>query len=109
MLKRLAYPNRLEDMKLFFRRSVSALSEISNAVCLFIKDTFNHLLEDLAAHAWLNEDKFQQYANVNIFHSQATLLVIYIYKSIFTFCISFIFKFRKIVRHSQRDPCIVSN
>lgn len=65
MLKRLAYPNRLEDMKVFFRRSLSALSEISNFVCVFIKELFNPLLEDLESHLWLNEEKFQQYANVS--------------------------------------------
>nr|CAI5830787.1 unnamed protein product [Callosobruchus analis] len=44
-LKRLAYPNRLEDIRMFFNgRSSSAISEITNFVITFVEYTFGHLL-----------------------------------------------------------------
>nr|CAH7726108.1 unnamed protein product [Callosobruchus chinensis] len=63
-LKRLAYPNRLEDIRIFFNgRSSSAICEITNFVITFVENTFGHLLVDLRSHHWLTADKLQQYSN----------------------------------------------
>nr|CAH7716800.1 unnamed protein product [Callosobruchus chinensis] len=62
-LKRLAYPNRLEDIRIFFNGRSSAICEITNFVITFVENTFGHLLVDLRSHHWLTADKLQQYSN----------------------------------------------
>lgn len=65
-LKRLAYPNRLADLRNYFGRSTSALSEIANFVNSHIYENFGHLLEDLNNLPWLNQNRLEQYANVSL-------------------------------------------
>lgn len=66
MLRRLAYPNRLCDLELLFERSAAGLSEIIEFVNRHICDTFGHLLEDINNLVWLNEERMQLYAQVDI-------------------------------------------
>ncbi len=62
LLRRLAYPNRLFDLSLLFRRSVSDLSKIINFLSNHIVIQFGHLLEDLGQD-WLSNANLRRYAN----------------------------------------------
>ncbi|XP_067676193.1 uncharacterized protein [Haliotis asinina] len=58
LLRRLSYPNRLEDLKHFFGRSTSELSHIFNTVLNYIYDMHNHLLDNLDK-PWLSHDHLE--------------------------------------------------
>ena len=47
LLRRLAYPNRLIDLKMIFGRTISELSLISNYMIEHIYDRFHNLLESV--------------------------------------------------------------
>nr|XP_037285278.1 uncharacterized protein LOC119178191 [Rhipicephalus microplus] len=53
-LRRLAYPNRLCELELFFRRHSSVISSVVSKVLAHIDYYFGHLLADLTVHKWLN-------------------------------------------------------
>ncbi|XP_065292311.1 uncharacterized protein [Dermacentor albipictus] len=53
-LRRLAYPNRLCDLEVFFSRHSSVISSVVSKVLSHIEYYFGHLLADLTAHRWLN-------------------------------------------------------
>ncbi|KAL3195235.1 hypothetical protein MRX96_045705 [Rhipicephalus microplus] len=53
-LRRLAYPNRLWELELFFRRHSSVISSVVSKVLAHIDYYFAHLLADLTVHRWLN-------------------------------------------------------
>ncbi|KAL1422035.1 hypothetical protein MTO96_022497 [Rhipicephalus appendiculatus] len=53
-LRRLAYPNRLCELELFFRRHSSVISSVVSKVLAHIEYYFAHLLADLTVHKWLN-------------------------------------------------------
>lgn len=65
LLKRLAYPNRLDDMRRQFGLSTSTLSRVINATVRLICDNWFHLLNDLNNLQWLNQNRFQLYAEVS--------------------------------------------
>ncbi|KAH7964229.1 hypothetical protein HPB51_027533 [Rhipicephalus microplus] len=53
-LRRLAYPNRLCELELFFRRHSSVISSVVSKGLAHIDYYFAHLLADLTVHKWLN-------------------------------------------------------
>ncbi|KAL3181944.1 hypothetical protein MRX96_035707 [Rhipicephalus microplus] len=53
-LRRLAYPNRLCELELFFRSHSSVISSVVSKVLAHIDYYFGHLLADLTVHKWLN-------------------------------------------------------
>lgn len=62
LLRRLAYPNRLEDISSIFGRSVVELSYILNAMLDMIYDYHSSKLT-LLNHNWLSMDKLNIYTN----------------------------------------------
>ncbi|KAH6942610.1 hypothetical protein HPB50_008435 [Hyalomma asiaticum] len=55
MLWRLAYPDRLCDLKLFFfNRHSSVVSSVVSKVLAHIEHSFAHLMADLTVHKWLS-------------------------------------------------------
>ncbi|KAL3213458.1 hypothetical protein MRX96_035391 [Rhipicephalus microplus] len=53
-LRRLAYPNRLCELELFFRRHSSVISSVVSKVLAHIDYYFGHLLAGLTVHKWLD-------------------------------------------------------
>lgn len=62
LLRRLSYPNRLEDMKPLFNRSKSELSYIANTVLDYLYIKHSEKLSNLN-QSWLDEEHLQQYAD----------------------------------------------
>ena len=62
-LRWLAYPNRLSDLEALFALSPSYLSAIANTTMNIIDRNKGHLLTHLSNLTWLNQNKFQYYAN----------------------------------------------
>ena len=62
VLRRLAYPNRLDDLCQIFGRSKAELSYIINAVLGFIDSEHGHLLDDLN-QPWLSYNKLNEMAD----------------------------------------------
>ncbi|KAL3184415.1 hypothetical protein MRX96_031827 [Rhipicephalus microplus] len=61
-LRRLAYPNRLCELELFFRRHSSVISSVVSKVLAHIDYYFAHLLADLTVHKWLNLQSLQLFS-----------------------------------------------
>ena len=61
LLRRLAYPSRLSDLKAVFGRSETAMSVIINDVLDYIYRTHGHLLSDLNK-SWLFYERLEQLA-----------------------------------------------
>ena len=59
LLRRLAYPNRLEDIENIFGRGVSELSVIINLVLDFLYSKWHHLLDTLPV-AWLTNARLHE-------------------------------------------------
>lgn len=62
LLRRLSYPNRLEDMKPLFNRSKSELSYIANTVLEYLYIKHSGKLSNLN-QSWLDEEHLRQYAD----------------------------------------------
>nr|XP_006818565.1 PREDICTED: uncharacterized protein LOC102805935 [Saccoglossus kowalevskii] len=62
LLRRLVYPNRLDDLIHIFGRSRSVLSIIFNTVLNHIYDNFGHLLQSLDKY-WLQPESLQLFCN----------------------------------------------
>uniref|UniRef100_A0A6P7G8T6 Uncharacterized protein LOC114339170 n=1 Tax=Diabrotica virgifera virgifera TaxID=50390 RepID=A0A6P7G8T6_DIAVI len=63
LLKRLSYPGRLVDLQHFFNNySPQSLSQIIKTTANFIMETHGHRLDNLNSHQWLNQNRFQLYA-----------------------------------------------
>ncbi|XP_045166893.2 uncharacterized protein LOC123530214 isoform X2 [Mercenaria mercenaria] len=71
MLKRLSYPNRLQELRDFYQRPVSEISYISNSLTDFLYDNYGHLLSELD-RSWLSEDNLHEFANA-IFNAGSPL------------------------------------
>lgn len=54
LLRRLAYPNRLCDLELFFGRHSSVISSVTNILLERIDRSFGHLLDDVSQLKWLS-------------------------------------------------------
>ena len=67
LLRRLAYPNRLEDLEGIFGRGVSELSVITNLVLDFLYEKWHHLLDTLPA-AWLTDARLEEGAEAVLRH-----------------------------------------
>lgn len=66
LLRRLAYPNRLRDLNLFFGYSPQAMSIIIiNKVSDILIHNHGHLLSSLEQLRWLNQQRFELYAQVS--------------------------------------------
>ncbi|KAH8033766.1 hypothetical protein HPB51_015798 [Rhipicephalus microplus] len=63
-LRRLAYPNRLCELELFFRRHSSVISSVVSKVLAHIDYYFAHLLADLTVHKWLNLQSLELFSQV---------------------------------------------
>ncbi|KAJ8930621.1 hypothetical protein NQ314_016536 [Rhamnusium bicolor] len=61
LLRRLAYPNHLKDLKAVFSRSSEAISHIVNFMTEFIYQHHGQLLDNLENLLWLDEEKMQLY------------------------------------------------
>ncbi|KAH7932099.1 hypothetical protein HPB51_029516 [Rhipicephalus microplus] len=64
-LRRLAYPNRLRDLKHLFARHSSTISSLTNEVLRHIEDNFFHLLDDNNNHKWLNLDTLEEFSQAS--------------------------------------------
>lgn len=62
LLRRLAYPCRLEDLEPIFGRSKTELSYLINEVLDLIYENFNHLLSDLD-RSWLSLEDLEKFAD----------------------------------------------
>ena len=78
LLRRLAYPNRLVDLEMLFGYSYRALSSIINKTMRIVLDNKGHLLQNLANHAWLDEEKLRQYSHVGTYLSITCFLYNYV-------------------------------
>ena len=67
LLRRLAYPNCLEDLEDIFGRSVSELSVITNLVLDFLYEKWHHFLDTLPA-AWLTDACLEEDAEAVLRH-----------------------------------------
>ena len=67
LLRRLAYPNRLEDLEDIFGQGVSELSVITNLVLDFLYEKWHHLLDTLPA-AWLTDARLEEGAEAVLRH-----------------------------------------
>ncbi|KAL3245281.1 hypothetical protein MRX96_047037 [Rhipicephalus microplus] len=63
-LRRLAYPNRLCELELFFMRHSSVISSVVSKVLAHIDYYFGHLLADLTVHKWLNLQSLELFSQV---------------------------------------------
>ncbi|XP_037572693.1 uncharacterized protein LOC119455374 [Dermacentor silvarum] len=61
-LRRLADPNRLCDLEVFFSRHSSVISSVVSKVLSHIEYHFGHLLADLTVHRWLNVQNLQLFS-----------------------------------------------
>ncbi|KAH7965270.1 hypothetical protein HPB49_005786 [Dermacentor silvarum] len=61
-LRRLAYPNRLQELEPLFGRHYSVISSATNAVLAHIESTFGHLLRDVNNHLWLDVAKLEVFS-----------------------------------------------
>ncbi|KAH8024254.1 hypothetical protein HPB51_022373 [Rhipicephalus microplus] len=59
---RRAYPNRLCELELFFRRHSSVISSVVSKVLAHIDYYFAHLLADLTVHKWLNLQSLEMFS-----------------------------------------------
>ncbi|XP_050515881.1 uncharacterized protein LOC126892544 [Diabrotica virgifera virgifera] len=62
LLRRLAYPNRLSDLKVIFGLSAQSLSQIINKTVNLILEGHRSILEDLDNVPWLTQEKLEYYS-----------------------------------------------
>lgn len=75
-LRRLAYPNRLCDLEVFFSRHTSVISSVVSKVLSHIEYNFGHLLADLTEHRWLNVQNLELFSQVRArFHQKCKTLI----------------------------------
>jgi len=61
LLRRMAYPNRLCDLKITFKRKENILSMIVNTMVCFIIREHGHLLETMA-HWWMTDQELSKFS-----------------------------------------------
>lgn len=65
VLRRLAYPNRYEDLRALFHRPQCELSRVFNCTLRFIYQKHARLVHDLN-HSWLQEENLRQFSEVKV-------------------------------------------
>ncbi|KAH9364045.1 hypothetical protein HPB48_016383 [Haemaphysalis longicornis] len=67
LLRRLAYPNRLCDLELFFGRHSSVISIITNILLEHIDRSFGHLLDDVRQLKWLSATDLDELSESDLY------------------------------------------